>query len=213
MANPTTFPGDIIVSGNMRISGSVSPLLAKSSVLAQADLQEFNIPWTWWRTYNAMGSNLPSAAAEDDLGLVCGTHGTAHPTLQAGDVGGAMSARYARAVIPLPWEYVAGQTVTFRFYAGCLTSAPDTECTLSCQVYHTDGDTSLHADGNISPAATTNNMQSTVFDNIDFTLAPVTNLSPGSELDVLLFIGYEDSANAAVMIPTIGKCQLLCDVR
>ena len=213
MANPTSLPGDLIVAGDVRIGGQVSPALAKADVLAQADLQSFNIPWSWWRTFDSMGVNLPSAAANDDLGLVGGTHGTAHPSLQAGDVGGTSSTRKARAVIPLPWNYVAAQSVTLRFFAACLTSAPDTTCTLDIAVYLHDGDTTLHGDGDLAPAAAANNIKSTVFTNVDFALSTLTNISPGSELDVLLSIEYDDSGDAAVMIPCIGLAQLLCDVR
>ena len=212
MANPTTLPGDLIVPGNARIGGIVSPGLARSSILAQADLQPFNIPWSLWRTFDATGTPIPSAAATDDLGLVPGTHGTTHTSIQAGDIGAATSTRYARALIPLPWEYVAAQSVTLRFYAGMLTAVCDDHCTLDIAVYHTDGDTTLHADGNIAPAPSPNNMNSLSFVNVDFALSNTTNLSPGTELDVLLEIDYQDAATA-ISIPVIGKCQLLCDVR
>jgi hypothetical protein len=210
MANPTNLPGDLIVPGDVRITGSITPGLSKDNVLAQADLQAFNVPWTIWRTFDAMGTNLPSAAANDDLGLVGGTHGTNHIVLDANDVGGLTNIRYARGIIALPWEYVAGQTVQLRFYAGCQTSAPDTTCTLDIQAYPTDGDNTVGAD--LASAAVANNMQSTSFANVDFTIT-ATSLSPGDELDVLIGISYADTGDADVMIPTIGKIQLLCDVR
>ncbi len=212
MASPVTVPGDLVVPGNLRVGGIISPALEKSNILAQADLQPFNVPWTAWRVWNAFGTNLPAAAADDDLGLVGGTFASAHPTIQAGDIGEAASTRYARAVIALPWNYVAGQSVTLRFYAGCLTAAADTTCTLDISVYLADGDTTLHADGDLAPAAAANNIKSVVFDNVDFALTPTTNLSPGSELDVQVGITYDDGATA-IVIPCIGLVQLLCDVR
>lgn len=210
MANPTNLPGDLVVPGDVRITGSVAPGLSRANVLALAELQAFNVPWTWWRTFDAMGTNLPGAAANDDLGFLGGTHGTNHPTLQAGDVGGTSSTRYARAAILLPWEYVSGQSVTLRFYAACQTSAPDMTCTLDIAAHATDGDYTVGAD--LASAAVANNIQSTVFANVDFTITP-TALSPGDELDVLLSIVYNDAGNLDVMIPTVGKVQLLCDVR
>lgn len=209
MANTTNLPGDLVVPGNLRITGSVSPALSKANILEIAELQAFNIPWTAWRTFDAMGTPIPSAAANDDLGLVGGTHGTNHVTIQAGDVGEATGVRYARAVIAMPWEYVAGQSATLRFYAGCLTAAADTTCTLDIAAYIMDGDNTVGAD--VAPAASANNMNSVVFDNVDFALT-ATNLSPGTELDVLLGITYNDAATA-VVTPCIGKVQLLCDVR
>jgi hypothetical protein len=210
MANATNLPGDLVVPGDIRITGSITPGLTKANVLAQADLQAFNVPWTWWRTFDSVGTNLPAAAANDDLGLVGGTHATNHPTIQAGDIGGASSTRYARAVIPLPWEYVAAQTVQLRFYAGCQTTAPDTTCTLDIVACATDGDYTVGSD--LASAASANNIQSTSFANVDFTIT-TSALSPGDELDVLLSIAYADTGDAGVMIPTVGKVQLLCDVR
>lgn len=210
MANPTNLPGDLVVPGNMRITGSISPALTRANVLAIIEIQPFNVPWTSWRTFDAMGTNLPDAAATDDLGLLGGTHGTNHPTLQAGDIGGASSTRYARAVIPLPWQYVAGQSVTLRFHAGCQTTAPDTTCTLDIAAHATDGDYTVGSD--LASAASANNIKSTSFGNVDFTITP-TALSPGDELDVLLSIAYNDAGDAGVMIPTVGKVQWLCDVR
>ena len=209
MAYSTSLPGDLVVPGDLRISGSISPPMAKSNILALAELQPYNIPWTAWRTFDAMGTPLPSAGANDDLGLVGGTHGTNHVSIQAGDVGEASSVRYARAVIAMPWDYVAAQSATLRFYAGCLTAAANTTCTLDIAAYIMDGDNTVGAD--VAAAAVANNMNSIVFANVDFALT-ATNLSPGTELDVLLSITYNDSATA-VVTPCIGKVQLLCDVR
>ena len=121
MANPTNLPGDLIVPGDVRISGSITPAMSKANVLAISELQAFNVPWTIWRVFDAVGTNLPGTAANDDLALVGGTHGTNHISIQAGDIGAAgSSTRKARGVIQLPWNYVAAQSVTLRFYAGCL---------------------------------------------------------------------------------------------
>jgi hypothetical protein len=183
--------------------------MAKSSILAMAELQPYNIPWSAWRTFDAMGTPIPSAGSNDDLGLVGGTHGTHHVSIQAGDIGEASSVRYARAVIAMPWDYVAGQSATLRFYAGCLTAAADTTCTLDIAAYIMDGDNTVGAD--VAAAAVANNMNSVVFANVDFALTP-TNLAPGTELDVLLSITYNDGGTA-VVTPCIGKVQLLLDVR
>ena len=209
MANPTNFPGDIVVPGNIRVSGNIEPAISKANILDIAELQAFNVPWTIWRTWDAVGTNLPGAAANDDLGLVGGTFGTNHISIQAGDVGGTTSTRYARGVIALPWEYVAAQTVTIRCYAGVQTTVCDGSCTLDVEAYIMDGDYTLGADV-VSTTATT--MNSTSFANLDFSCT-ATNLSPGSQLDVRLTVDYADTGDAGVMIPTIGLVQLLADVR
>ncbi len=209
MANTTNFPGDVTVPGELRVTGKITPSKAKSDILAIAELQAFNVPWTSWRTYDALGTNLPGAAGTDDLGLVGGTHGTGHPAIQAGDVQGTSSTRYARAIIQLPWEYVAGQTVKLRFYAACLTNATDTTCTLDIVAYKMDGDNTISAD--LASAAGANNIKATAFANTDFTIT-ATALSPGDDIDVLLSIAYVDGGSVET-IPSIGKVQLLCDVR
>ena len=205
-----SFESDVSIGGDLRVVGDITPAKAKSEILAIAELAAFNVPVTSWRTHDAMGTNLPGAAANDDLGLVGGTLGTGHPSLQAGDIGGASSTRYARALVTLPAEYVAGQTVKLRFYAACLTSAPDTTCTLDIVAYKIDGDNTVSAD--LAAAAEANNIKTTVFDNVDFTITS-TSLSPGDDLDVRVGITYADTGNLAVMTPVIGKTQLLCDVR
>ncbi len=210
MANPTEIPGDLIIPGSIKLTGAITPTQTRTAILSQSDLQVFNVPWTSWRKFETgeMGSPLPGAATSDDLGLVGGTHATGHPSIQAGDIQGTNTARKARVVIAMPWNYVSAQTATLRFYAACLTNAADTTCTLDIIARIMDGDNTVGAD--VASAAGANNIKTTVFANVDFTLTP-TNLSAGTELDVLLSITYED-AGAIEVIPYIGKVQLLCDV-
>mgnify|MGYP003147995460 CR=1 FL=1 len=92
MANPTTFPGDLVVAGNVRVTGSISPLKNKSLVLA-AESREQVIPLTQWRTWDDIAVNLPANPASDDLGLVSGTFATASPLIQTVDFGGTRSHR------------------------------------------------------------------------------------------------------------------------
>lgn len=44
MANPTSLPGDLIVSGDLRLGGTFSPALERSDILTQKVLQAFTIP-------------------------------------------------------------------------------------------------------------------------------------------------------------------------
>lgn len=104
MANPTSFPGDIVVQGNIRLNGTLSPALTKANVLALAELQSFPIPLTDFRVWDAMATDLPSAGANDDLGLVGGTFGTATPSLRTQDCKTLTNSNRARALIQLPWE-------------------------------------------------------------------------------------------------------------
>ena len=209
MANPTTLPGDLVVPGNLRVSGSISPTMARSGILNMVDLQAFDIPLTRWRVWDALQTNLPGSAAADDLALVGGTFASASPTIQGLDFGGTTTTAYARAQIALPWEYVDGQTVTMRFYAGMLTAIADNSCTLDLAVYEANGSGGISADLCTTSAQSINSL---VFANIDFTITP-TALAPGDLLDMRIVVAGTDAGNLAVMIPCIGRTQLLCDVR
>lgn len=212
MANPTSFPGDIIVPGSIRLGGSLSPAVAKGSILSMAELQPFPIPLTDWRVWDALQTGLPGTPSSDDLALIGGTFGTATPSIRTEDLkaAGATNKR-ARFLIQLPWEYVAGESVTLRFKAGMITTVATPTATLDCEAYklQEDPDDAIGSDL-VSTAATT--MNSTTFANIDFVITP-TSLSPGDILDVRVTIAINDGATATAVIGGITSAKLLCDVR
>jgi hypothetical protein len=209
MANPVQVPGDLIVPGNLRIGGSVSPAIARANILALAELEPFVIPWTLWRVWDALATNLPGTAATDDLGLIGGTFATASPSIQSVDFGGTSTTAYARAQVPLPWEYEDGQTVVLRFHAGMLTTVADDACTLDVQCYETDEETGISADLCATAAQSINSL---VLADIDFTITP-TALAAGDLLDTRIAVVGNDAGNLGVMVACIGAAKLLCDVR
>lgn len=212
MANPTQLPGDLIVPGNIRLNGTLSPAVDKANILAMAELQAFPIPLTDFRVWDAMHTVLPGTPATDDLGLVGGTFASATPSLRSEDLKalGATNKR-ARVLVQLPWEYVAGQSITLRLKAGMITTVADTTATLDCEVYklQSDPDDAIGSDL-VSTSATT--MNSTTFADIDFTLT-ATSLSPGDILDLRITAAVNDAATGTAVIAGITSCKLLCDVR
>lgn len=212
MANPVSIPGDLIVAGSIRLNGSLTPAVAKSSILALAELQPYPIPLTDFRVWDAMQTVLPGTPSSDDLGLVGGTFGTATPSLRSEDLktAGATNKR-ARVLVQLPWDYQAGQSVTLRFKAGMITTVADTTATLDCEVYklQDDPDDAIGSDL-VSTAATT--MNSLTFADIDFVVTP-TGLSPGDILDVRITCAVNDAAGATAVIAGITSAKLLADVR
>jgi hypothetical protein len=212
MANATSFPGDIIVSGDIRLNGTLSPAVAKANILALSELQAFPIPLTSFRVHDALQTLLPGTPATDDLGLVGGTFGTATPSLRTEDLktAGATNNR-ARVLVQLPWEYEAAQSVTLRFKAGMITTAADTTATLDCEAYkyQADPDDAIGSDL-VSTAATT--MNSTTFANIDFVVTS-SGLSPGDILDVRITTAISDGATGTAVIGGITAAWLLADVR
>lgn len=213
MAYVTSLPGDLIVPGTANIAGGISPLLARTSVLAQTDLAIYNIPWTAWRVHNAMHTNLPGTAADDDLALIGGTFGTASPSLQSQDSGGATTTGYARAQVALPWNYVTGQTVQLLFHAGMLTRVADASATLDVQCYETDEEVGLVGSPTDLYAASSQSINTTTFADYTFSLT-ATSLAAGDLLDIRIIISITDAGDAGDGITgTIGAAQLLCDVR
>lgn len=212
MANPVSFPGDLIVAGSIRLNGTLSPAVAKANILAIAELQAYPIPLTDFRVWDAMQTLLPGTPSADDLGLVGGTFGTETPSLRSEDLKtlGATNKR-ARVLVQLPWDYVAGESVTLRFKAGMITTVAGTSATLDCEVFklQDDPDDAIGSDL-VSTSATTIN--SLVFANIDFALTP-TSLSPGDILDVRITAAVNDGASATAVIAGITSAKLLVDVR
>ena len=101
--------------------------------------------------------------------------------------------------------------MTLRVHAGMLTAVADQTATVDVEVYKSDEDATSTGDL-CATAATSDNMNSLVFADIDFTITPTT-LSPGDLLDVRLTVTVDDNGDAAVMKGSIGSVQLLCDVR
>lgn len=209
MANPVTFPGDVIVPGNLRVNGSIQPAKDRDDILAMVELATYTVPWTLWRVWDAMQTNLPGTAATDDLALIGGTWATGVPSIQTLDFGAGTTTAYARAQIPLPAEYVAGQTVTLRFHAGMVTAISDDDCNLDVVCYKSDEE--FLVDGADLCTTAAQDINSMTFADIDFTITPAS-LSPGDLLDVRVEMEGTDVATA-VTIGCIGAVQLLCDVR
>lgn len=210
MANPTQFPGDVIIAGDARINGNISPPKSKANILQLAELQSFPIPLTNFRVWDAMATALPSAGANDDLGLVGGTFGTATPSLRTQDCKTLTNSNRARVLVQLPWDYVAGESVTIRFKAGMITTVSGTTATLDCEAYKLVDPADAIGSDLVSTAAQTIN--SLVFANVDFVVTP-TSLSPGDILDVRVTTAIVDGATATAVIAGITSAKLLADVR
>ena len=211
MANPTNVPGDLIVPGDLRLNGNLTPAKTKASILSLAELQSFPIPLTEFRVWDAMATVLPSAGANDDLGLVGGTFGTATPSLRTQDCKTLTNSNYARVLVQLPWDYVAGESVTLRFKAGMITTVAGTSAHLDCEAYklQEDPDDAIGSDL-VSTSQTVVN--SLAFANVDFVVTP-TSLSPGDILDVRIKTAIVDGVTATAVIAGVTSAKLLCDVR
>ena len=148
-----------------------------------------------------------------DLSIVRGTLGTNAISLQTEDLQKKDSqTRYARFSVPLPPEYVAGQTVKIRVVGGMITTIADTSCTADVQCYLNDEDNSLSADLCTTVATTINTLLSSSATTVDFTITAST-LTAGDLLDVRVAVICDDGAEDTVVIGAITKVALLCDTQ
>lgn len=209
MATIHKVTGDSEVTGNLTVGGSLLPALARSS-LAQDDLTVYPVNFCDFRVHDALQTVLPGTSASDDLGLYGGTFGASQPLIRTYDVKAAGAVTlYARALIRLPAEYQAAETVQLRLACGMVTTVADTSCTVDVQAYKVGKDNSLGSDICATSATT---MNSLTFANKTFTITAAT-LSPGDWLDVRIAIAVNDAATATAVIAAIAAIDLLCDVK
>lgn len=203
------FPEDLFVQGNLRVGGNATRKWTRSE-LAQEALAVYPIPWTAWRVWNALHTNLPGTPATDDLGLVGGTFGTNTPSIRTEDLKNAGATNnYARCQLYLPPEYDTGETVVLRFHAGMITTVASATATLDVECYKSDGESGLGSDLCATSALDINSL--TLADK-DFTIT-ATGLSPGDLLDIRIATAVNDSATGTAVIACIGAASLLLDIR
>lgn len=200
--------GDLQVTGDINYGGSLVPSVPRTN-LQQDDLKVYPVPFEHFRVHDALQTVIPGTSASDDLGLYGGTFGTSQPLIRTYDVKTVSSSLYARALVRLPAEYVAGETVQIRLAAGMVTTVADTSCTADVEAYRVGKDNSLGSDL-CATAATT--MNSLTFSNKTFTIT-ATTLGPGDLLDVRIRVTVVDSATATAVIAAFAAVDLLCDVK
>lgn len=209
MATRNFLDGDLVVTGNVQVGGSLTPPLSRSS-LSQEDWAEFPIPFTSWRVFDAFGTSI-GTPGNDDLGITAGTFGTGCPYITAGDLKTAgATTRRARFLVQLPHEYVAGQSVRIALAAGMLTTVADGSCTVDVEAYKVAEDTLVTGSDLVTTSATTIN--SLVFGDKTFDITG-TALAPGDLLDVRVSVVCTDTATVTAVTPAIAAAKLQCDVK
>lgn len=160
------------------------------------------LPITSFRVHDAFQTVLPGTASSDDLAVIGGTFGTAHPHLEGVDFGGTSTTAYARCIFALPANYVSGGAITLRIRAGMITSIADTSADFDAEVFRASGTAVAVGSDICATAAQSGN--SLTYANLDFTITP-TGCVAGDLLDIRLKVTGTDGANAAVLIPSISK--------
>lgn len=208
MASPTTFPGDVTFQANVNFTGTLTTPW-KQTQMALRETQEFTVPLTDLRVWDAFQTNLPGTAASDDLALIGGTFATGSPTIRTSDADNTTVTQYARFIYQLPYSYVAGEDVILRIYAGMNTSVASASATVDVECYRHDGTGGIGSDLCSTSAQTIN---STSNANKDFTIDDAT-LTPGDQLDVRITVAITDSGAGSACIGEIGRISFLLDVK
>lgn len=209
MATAMRLVGDLEVVGALKATEGLGTPLDRT-YLKEDSLQPFPVPFTDFRVHDAIQTVLPGTSASDDLGLYGGTFGTSQPLIRTYDVKAAGSVTLrARALIRLPAEYVAAESVKLRLSAGMVTTVADVAATVDVEAYKVGKDNSLGSDICATSATTINSL---TFANKDFTIT-AASLNPGDVLDVRITIAVNDAATATAVIAAIGGVDLLADIK
>lgn len=188
-------------------AAAIYPSLARAS-LTQDDLKPYPIKIMDLALWDLPSTRAVATAANDDLAVIYGTHLTAAPVIQTGDVKGVstLATRYIGFQFVLPAEYVDGQTATLRINAGMITTVADQTCTVDALVARQAAPT---VDVCATAAQSINSLTAA---NKDFTITP-TDCVAGDVLDVVLAIAYHDDATGTAVIGQINSIKFLLDVK
>jgi len=186
-------------------SRDAAVVLARAA-LVQQDAIAYPITFDKFHVWDAPQTNIPGTPANDDLGLIDNSFGTAAPTIETGDVKTTTVTRKTRCQFAVPAEYVAGQTITARINAGMKTTISDGTATVDVEcVRQAAADTDICA----TAAQSINSLDAA---DKDFTITP-TDVVPGDILDVVLSVAIADTATGTAVIGQINTVELLLDIK
>lgn len=180
----------------------------ETSKMEQRVLAEYHVPIDAFRVWDAISTNPVTAAANDDLGLVQGTWGSAVNKITAGDCKASSVTRRIYFSVPVPPNYDDGQTIQLRFRAKMETTLSDGTCTIDAEAYIAN-DGTLTSDLVTTAAQSMNSLTAA---NYNFTLAS-GSIDPGDLIEVRLTIACVDTATATAVTPAVYEVALLCDTR
>lgn len=201
---------ELRVTGPTILNGSFacSPGVPRTE-LAQEDAMEHPVDLGSLKI-STTGQPLTATASGSDLALISGTFGTANQYVQGRDCKTATITGYARFLVAIPPNYVAGQSVKLRFAAGMITAVSDTTATIDCEAYLV-GRTTLKSGSDLCATSATS-INSLTFADKDFTIT-ATALLPGDVLDVRVTLAVVDAAGASAVKPTIAAIDLITSIK
>lgn len=186
--------------------------------LNQEDLTRFPIPLTSLRLATAYQTPLTGTASGSDLAITTvTTWGTDAPYVTGGDCkgNGTLNSITRRLAFEfqLPFNYVAGETVSIVANASFKTTLPDGAATILFEAYKSGRNTLISGINLVSTAATSiKDLGVGVFGERSFNVTP-TSLSPGDIIFVRCTVTSIDTAATTAVIPAISDIAILCDTK
>jgi hypothetical protein len=77
----TQFPNNVAITGDLRVSGDITPKKDKDEVLAMAELQTFTVPMSIWNDHGDHHNMTPGTGISTGSGTVCAGHVSRHGSL------------------------------------------------------------------------------------------------------------------------------------
>lgn len=208
MANATQLPGDLIVNGDLKFSGTLLGLTR--AMIGKESSVRYPIKFSDFRVVGTC-QPLPNTSATTILGIVCPAFGTDGFSLRTYDVKSA-GAKSISAMVEfnLPAEYVAGDSASIVISAGILGAVlADTSATVTVDVRQAD------RIGGVSSnlyAGAAQSINSNTFSDKTFALT-ATLLTPGSRMLAKVTIAITDASGAVEVIAAIDAFDLLLNIR
>ena len=151
------------------------------------------------RVWDAI-QTIIGTAANDDLGITTGTYLTGAPYVGSGDSKAAVTARYARFLVPVTRHLV--NSLTVRINAGMVTTVSDGTAALDLFCVR------QAAPSTEICATAAQSINSLTAANIDFVITP-TNIVKGDVLDFRVLISITDTATGTAVIGAINSIELI----
>lgn len=220
MAN--RFDGDVIILGGLTASAMTIPSnsVRDASIPVGAEIQrtklnldqeaQYGIPFSLFRVWDALNTNLPGTAASDDLGYITGTFGSAGPSVRTSDLKNTTGTQRARFEFHLPQEYQDGETVKLNILCGMITTVASSSATIDIEVYKVSATDGTIGSDLCATAAQSINSLTAAEKEFEIT---ATGLVAGDKLDIRITIAITDSATGTAVIGCIYKMEALLDVR
>lgn len=200
--------GEVVIAGTLEVSGGVTAPIDRGNLILET-AQVHLIPITHFRRWDAFESLLPGGGVADDLGVIQGAFGTFVPILRTLDLNalGAFQA-YARALVTLPRDYIAGQPIQINVFGGMVNAVASVSASVDFAAYKSAGFNIAGADL-VNTAAQSINSLSTA----DFPFDLITaSLSPGDTIDLRVEV-VGNSVTAVSHFAFVNNIELLYSAR